>query len=65
MTTTVFDVLIKKIEEQRSSVIDVLSMGQADDYAKYRELCGLIRGLELALREVRDLAQNFMDEDDD
>jgi len=25
----------------------------------------LIRGLEIALREVTDLAQNFLDDDDD
>jgi hypothetical protein len=65
MAKTVFDVLKEKIEEHRSSAIDVLSGGSAADYARYRELCGLIRGLEIALREVNDLAQNFLDDDDD
>jgi len=65
MARTVFDVLIIKLEEHRSSAIDVLSMGNVDDYAKYRELCGSIRGLELALREIRDLAQTYLDDDDE
>jgi hypothetical protein len=62
---TVYDVLKEKIEEHRSSAIEMLSAGSATDYAKYRELCGLIRGLETALREVYDLAKHQMELDDD
>jgi hypothetical protein len=35
------------------------------DYAEYRDMCGAIRGLGLALREVQDLAQNYLKEDED
>lgn len=65
MAKTVFDVLKEKLEEHRSLAIETLSGGRADDYARYRELCGLIRGLETALREVVDLSRHFMDEDDE
>ncbi len=65
MSTTVFDVLIKKIEDQKSSAIAVLQSGNIADFAQYRDLCGLIRGLEIAQREIRDLAQNYMDDDND
>lgn len=65
MATTVFDVLIKKIEDQKSSAIEALQSGTATDFAQYRDLCGLIRGLEIAQREIRDLAQNYLDDDND
>jgi hypothetical protein len=65
MATTVFDVLIKKIEDQKSSAIDVLQSGNISDFAQYKDLCGLIRGLEIAQREIRDLAQNYLDDDND
>jgi tryptophan 2,3-dioxygenase len=65
VATTVFDVLIKKIEDQKSSAIEVLQSGTATDFAQYRDLCGLIRGLEIAQREIRDLAQNYLDDDND
>lgn len=65
MATTVFDVLIKKIEDQKSSAIDVLQSGNIPDFAQYKDLCGLIRGLEIAQREIRDLAQNYLDDDND
>ena len=65
MSTTVFDVLIKKIEDQKSSAIAVLQSGNLADFALYRDLCGLIRGLEIAQREIRDLAQNYLGDDDD
>jgi hypothetical protein len=62
---TVFDVLIKNIEEHRSSAIEVLAQGSVKDYAEYRDLCGLIRGLETAQREIRDLARANQDEYDE
>jgi hypothetical protein len=62
---TVFDVLTKNIEEHRSFAIQVLGQGTVKDYAEYRELCGLIRGLETALREVQDLSRNQMENEDE
>lgn len=65
MAKSVFDVLIDKLQEHRKSHVDFLASGGAADFAGYQHQCGLIRGLDLALRDIHDLAQNFMDENDD
>ena len=62
MAKTVFDVLFEKIAAHKQAVADSLVSGAGKDYAEYRELCGLIRGLETAQREVQDLAQNYLDD---
>lgn len=65
MAKTVYDVLVQKITAHIGAVADSVSSGAAKDYAEYRELCGLIRGLETAKREVTDLAQQQMELDDE
>lgn len=65
MAKTVFDVLKEKITAHRDAVAGSLVSGASKDYAEYRELCGLIRGLETALREVYDLARHQQENDDD
>lgn len=65
MAKTVFDVLIDKLNEHRATHADALASGRAVDFAAYREQCGLIRGLDLALREIIDLSRNYMDDDDE
>jgi hypothetical protein len=65
MAKTVFDVLNDRIDEQISSAQVFLSSGSAKDYANYREVVGLIRGLETSKQFVEDLSRNFMDDDDD
>ena len=65
MATTVFDVLNEKITELKASSEDFLKSGGAKDFAEYREVCGVIRGLNAALREISDLSRNYMDDNDD
>ena len=65
MAKTVYDVLLEKLTAHAAAVADSVASGAAKDYAEYRELCGLIRGLETALREVNDLARHQMETDDD
>lgn len=65
MAKTVYDVLLEKFTAHAAAVADSVASGAAKDYAEYRELCGLIRGLETAKREVADLAQIQMESDDD
>ena len=65
MAKTVFDVLKNKIDEDISSAQSFLSAGSSKDYANYREVVGLIRGLEASKSYVEDLAQNYMENDDD
>jgi hypothetical protein len=65
MTTTVFDVLNIKLTEQKRSSEEFLVSGVPKDYAEYKEVCGVIQGLNVALREVNDLSRNYMENDDD
>mgnify|MGYP000105891549 FL=1 len=65
MPKTVFDVLTDKIDEQISSAHIFVAGGVPQDYASYREVVGLIRGLESAKLIIEDLSRNFMDNDDD
>ena len=65
MATTVFDVLKDRIEEQRSSAVEFLSSGSSKDYAEYKELCGVIRGLDTALSYMEDLLRSHMEDNDE
>jgi hypothetical protein len=65
MAKTVFDVLKDKIEDDKSSALEFLGNGGAKDFAQYKEVVGLIRGLEAGINYVEDLAKNYMDDDDD
>jgi hypothetical protein len=65
MVTTVFDVLIRKLNEHKSSATEFMADGGCKDYTHYRNMCGLIQGLSLAQREVSDLSRNYMDDDND
>jgi hypothetical protein len=65
MPKTVFDVLKDNIDEQLSSAMDFLKGGAPKDYAHYREVVGLIRGLEASKSYIEDLSRNFMESDDD
>lgn len=65
MAKTVFDVLKEKLQEQQRSCEESLVAGSAKDFAQYREICGVIRGLTAAIREIEDLSRNFLDDEDD
>ena len=65
MAKTVFDVLKDKITEDKSSALEFLGSGGAKDYAQYKEVTGLIRGLEACQNYIEDLAKNYMESDDD
>lgn len=54
-----------KLEEKRRSISDALARGVAKDYAEYRQLSGLIQGLEFAQNLVADLAQRLTEDADD
>ena len=65
MAKTVFDVLNQKLTELKSSSEEFLYSGGAKDFAGYKEVCGVIRGLDAALREVNDLSRNYMEGEND
>ncbi len=59
------ELLIQKIQEHIDHHREVLSDGVAKDYADYKELCGAIRGLQTAQREINDLVRKIKEIDDD
>ena len=63
--TTVFDVLQKKIEEDIPSATEFLGDGGAKDFAQYKEITGMLRGLTSCLNHVNDLSRNYLDDDND
>jgi|TARA_R110000851_G_scaffold240713_1_gene393431 hypothetical protein len=65
MARTVFDVLKDKLNEEKSSALQFLGSGGAKDFAQYKEVTGLIRGLESGVAYVEDLARNQLEGDDD
>jgi|TARA_R110000803_G_scaffold1975_1_gene6474 hypothetical protein len=65
MAKSVFDVLNDKIEDDKSSALEFLGNGGAKDFAQYKEVVGLIRGLEASKNHMEDLAKNYMEDDDD
>ena len=65
MANTVFDVLKEKIELAKQDSKEFLEVGGPKDYASYRETVGVIRGLDTTLREIKDLAKRYEDDDDE
>ena len=65
MTKTVFDVLKEKIEEDKAAAMNFLGGGGVKDFAQYKEVTGLIRGLNASLSYITDLSQNYLRDDDD
>ena len=65
MAKTVFDVLKDRINDDISSAQSFLNAGSPKDYANYREVVGLIRGLEASKSYIEDLAKNYMEDDND
>ena len=63
MAKTVFDVLIKKHEEDITFSLHFLAGGGAKDFSEYREVVGRIRGLQLAIQTTKDLSRSQMEED--
>ena len=65
MARTVFDVLKDKMDEDISSALQFLGSGGAQDFAQYKEVTGLLRGLRSCVAHVEDLARNQLENDDD
>jgi hypothetical protein len=59
METKIFEILIGKLDEQVDSLRQVVCDGGAKSYDHYRELCGTIRGLQSAQREIHDLVKKL------
>jgi hypothetical protein len=64
MAKTVLDVLRDRIRQQLNDYADDLATGMCTDFAEYRHLCGVIRGLATAERLLLDLADQMEHSDD-
>lgn len=65
MAKTVLDVLKDKIEADRASALQFLGNGGAKDFAAYKEVTGMVRGLQACMNYVEDLSRNMDNDDDD
>ena len=65
MGKTVFEVLVDRITDQKRSSEEFIKTGAAKDYADYKEVCGVLRGLDTALREINDLSRIHMENQHD
>lgn len=64
MDTQVLEYLDKKYGDEIKVLQESLGAGVAKDYAEYQNLCGVIRGLLTAQREINDLLRKVKDYDD-
>jgi len=57
--------LRNKLRTDMNNFTDDLANGQCTDFAQYKELCGVIRGLAYAERHLIDLAENIEKDNDE
>jgi replicative DNA helicase len=65
MELKIFDVLNQRIGERVMDLSRTLSEGVAKDHADYKEMCGVIRGLQTAQYELNDLLRKIKEDDDE
>ncbi len=65
MNEKLFEILNKKFNEQVEFFSQSLSDGVAKDYADYKEMCGVIKGLRTAQLELNDLLRKIKESDDE
>lgn len=58
------ELLLSKNAEERTAQVDFLVTGKAKDYAEYKHICGVIRGLDLADVHLIDLAERMEKSDE-
>lgn len=54
-----------KLEDRRKELLEFLGEGGAKDYAHYKEVCGVIRGLQTAQSELGDLVRKIKEFEDE
>jgi hypothetical protein len=57
--------LRNKLRTDMNNFTDDLANGQCTDFAQYKELCGVIRGLAYAERHLMDLAEKLKENNDE
>jgi len=65
MELKIFDVLNQKINERVQDLSGSLCDGVAKDYADYKGMCGVTKGLRTAQYAINDLLRKIKDDDDE
>ena len=65
MDERVMQLLLGKNEQRRQELLGHLGMGSAKDYAEYREIVGVLRGLLHASQNIEDLLERAKEIDDE
>lgn len=65
MDPRAFQYLLDQNHKRRLDLLDYLGTGSAKDYAEYREVVGVLRGLLQANQNIEDLADRLKDSDND
>jgi hypothetical protein len=65
MDERIFELLNKKLEELKVAYSGPLHDGSAKDFGEYQSMCGVIRGLALAQREIADFVRKIKDIEDE
>jgi hypothetical protein len=60
---TVFDRVLKEIEERRDVLTQTLMSGAAKSFEEYRGMCGEVRGLSFSYNQIIDLQKKLEQED--
>jgi hypothetical protein len=56
--------LAKEISQQKQSYELACARGSAKDFAEYRNLCGVIQGLGIAIEQINDLVHKLERDDE-
>jgi hypothetical protein len=59
VNTQTFQYLVSEVDKLRRDQVTFLAGGGAKDFAEYRHVCGVIRGLTHAEQLVKDLVQKM------
>lgn len=62
MEEKILRLLFSKLEDQIADKMSFLGGGGCKSFDEYKEVCGAIRGLQSAKREINDLVQKLKDE---
>jgi len=58
------DRLRRRLRELMNDYADTVAGGSAQDFSEYKKLCGVIEGLALAERELLDIRNKAVSEED-
>jgi hypothetical protein len=64
MDTQLLHHAVREIKKDVDPIQNALLTGQAKDYAEYRHLCGVLRGLATAESILKDLVQKLENDDE-